>query len=390
MKKKIAILGSTGSIGKTLIDIIKKDKKTFQVELLTANKNYKELLKQAYLLNVSNLIINDKKSFISLSKKCKKNIKIYNDFSSFKKIFKKKIDYTMSSIIGIDGLKPTLDIIKYTKNIAIANKEAIICGWNIISNELKKNKTNFIPIDSEHFSIWSLLHNKKTSDIENIFITASGGPFLNFPKNKFSQITIKHALNHPTWKMGKKITIDSATLMNKIFEVIEAKNIFNLSYDKLSILIHPNSYVHAIIKFNNGLIKMLIHETSMKVPIFNSLYLHQNTNLIKTGKIDINKLNNLDFSEPDLKKFQSLKIVKLLPNKNSLFETILITVNDEIVKLFLNKKIKFNQIVPLIIKIINLNEFAKFKKITPKTLEKITQLNRLVRLKIKSLVYKFS
>ncbi|MBD1135398.1 1-deoxy-D-xylulose-5-phosphate reductoisomerase [Pelagibacterales bacterium SAG-MED47] len=390
MKKKVAILGSTGSIGKTLFSIIKKDKKNFDVELLTGDKNYKELLKQAKLLKVKNLIITDQNSYLIFKKKKIKNINVYNNFSSFKKIFKKKIDYVMSSIIGLDGLSPTLKIIKYTKNIAIANKEAIICGWNLIDKELKKNKTKFIPVDSEHFSIWSLINNKNYPDIKRIYITASGGPFLLTPKRKFSKITVKQALNHPTWKMGKKISIDSATLMNKIFEVIEAKNIFNLSYDKISILIHPNSYVHAIVEFNNGLTKILIHETSMYIPIYNTLYHDKNNKLIKSNKINLKKLNNLDLSNPNLNRFKSLNIKKFLPNKVSLFETILITANDEIVKLFLKNEIRFNQITPLIIKIIKKKEFSKFKKITPKNLEKITKLNRLVRLKIESLVYKFS
>ena len=391
MKKKIVILGSTGSIGRTLVDIIKKDKSNFKISLLTANKNYKKLFEQAKNLNVKNLIITDKKSFKNFRTKYKnKNIKVYNDFSLFKKIFNKRVDYVMSSITGIDGLKPTLEVIKFTKNIAIANKEAIICGWNLIKKELNKNKTKFIPVDSEHFSIWSLINNKKSVDIKKIYITASGGPFLNFSKKKFSKITIKQALKHPTWKMGKKITIDSSTLMNKLFEVIEAKNIFDLSYNQISILIHPDSYVHAIIEFKNGLTKVLIHETSMTIPIFNSLYYDVNKDISRQNKIDINKLNNLNFSKPDIDKFQSLKIIRFLPKNISLFETVLIVANDEIVKYFLMKKIKHQQIVPLIIQIINSKEFSKFKKISPKNLEKITELTRLVRLKIKSLVYKVS
>ena len=146
-------------------------------------------------------------NILSRDKYCKK-INIYKNFNELKKIFNKKIDYSMSAITGIDGLKPTLEIIKYSKNIAIANKEAIICGWNLLNSELKKNKTNFIPVDSEHFSLWSLLRNDKSNNIKNIYITASGGPFLDLPKKKFSKITIKQALKHPTWKMGKKITID--------------------------------------------------------------------------------------------------------------------------------------------------------------------------------------
>ena len=188
--------------------------------------------------------------------------------------------------------------------------------------------------------------------------------------------------------MGKKISIDSATLMNKLFEVIEAKNIFDIPYDKINILIHPNSYVHAIVKFNNGLTKLLIHETSMKIPIYNALYFDEKTISFKSKVLDINKLNRLNFSSPNLTKFPSLKFLKLLPKKISLYETVLISANDEIVKLFLNKKINFTQIIPYINKIIKSKEFTKYKKITPKTLNNITELNKFVRFKIKSLVYK--
>ena len=185
MKKKIAILGSTGSIGKTLIEIIKEDRKNFEITLLSADENYKELLKQAKTFKVKNIIINNKTSFEKIkNNKIANKIKIFNDFNCYKHIFKNKIDYTMSSISGIQGLKPTIEIIKYTKNIAIANKETIICGWNLIDKELRKNKTNFIPVDSEHFSIWYALKGIDKKIIDKIYLTASGGPFLNYPKKK--------------------------------------------------------------------------------------------------------------------------------------------------------------------------------------------------------------
>ena len=386
MKKKIAILGSTGSIGKSLIDIIKRDKKSFEITLLAANKNYKELIKQAKLFNVKNLIITDNNSFILAKKNfSKKKLNIFNDYESFKKIFKSKNDFIMSSITGLQGLKPTLNSIKFTKNILIANKEAIICGWNLIEKEMSKYNTNFIPVDSEHFSIWSLLKKNEIKKIDKIFITASGGPFLKLPKRSFSKISIKSALKHPNWKMGKKITIDSATLMNKLFEVIEAKNIFNIPYKDLKILVHPKSYVHAIIKFSNGLTKLLIHDTSMKIPIFNALNSTNSFKKFDSKKLDIKKLNNLDLSSPDLKKFPCLKLLKKLPEKNSLFETVLVTVNDEVVKLFLEKKIKFTDIHKIISKTISSKKYLKYKKKPANNLNKIINLNKFVRLKMKSL-----
>ena len=385
MKKKIAILGSTSSIGKSLLDIIKKDKKNFKIELLTANTNYKDLISQANKFNVKNIIITDLNSFKKTKIICKnRNINIFQNFESLKKILPKKVDYVMSAISGIGGLLPTHKIIKHTKLIAIANKEAIICGWPLIKKELKKHKTKFIPVDSEHFSIFSLLDNTDKKEIEKIFITASGGPFRNLPKKKFKKIKLKDALKHPNWRMGKKITIDSATLMNKVFEVIEAKNIFDSSYDKISILIHPKSYVHAIIKFKNGLIKFLIHEPDMKIPIYNSIYYEKNKN-IKTRPLDFKILNNLELKKVEKTKFPLVKLLDKIPNQSSLFETILITINDYLVYKFLEKKINFQELNKLIYKISNYKEFQKFKKINPKNLKEIYNLRDYVRLKIESL-----
>ena len=382
--KKIAILGSTGSIGSSLLNIIKKDKKNFKIELLTANKDYKKLIKQAKVYNVKNIIIGDANSFLIASKLLiNTKINVFKNFNSLNKIFnkKKKIDYTMCAISGFQGLKPTLDIIKYTKTIAIANKESIICGWNLIKEDLKRYKTNFIPIDSEHFSIWSLLNNNKKNNFEEIYITASGGPFRELPLKKFKDISIKNALNQPNWSMGKKITIDSATMMNKVFEIIEAKKIFDLNYNQLKILIHPKSYLHAIVKFNNGLSKLLVHDTNMTIPIFNSIYLNSGKK-IKSKKINIKVLNNLDLKEVDTIRFPAINILKKLKKKDSLFETVIVSANDKLVNLFLNKKIKFINISRILLKICSIAEFKKFKSIKPRNIEEIRNLSDYVSLKI--------
>jgi 1-deoxy-D-xylulose-5-phosphate reductoisomerase len=385
MKKKIAIFGSTGSIGKCLVNIINKDKKNFEVILLTANKDIKELLKQIKNFKVKNIIVTNNNKFKIIKKILKnKKINIYNNFEAIDKIFKKRIDYTMNAVSGLDGLKPTLNIIKFTKHIAIANKESIICGWPLINNKLKRYKTKFIPIDSEHFSIWSLINNAKDHNIEKVFITASGGPFNNFSLKKFKTITPKLALNHPNWKMGKKITIDSATMMNKVFEIIEAKKIFNLDYNKLSILVHPKSYVHAIVKFSNGLTKILVHDTNMVIPIFNSVYLGSKKKII-SNKLDLNIMNNLNFKELDKKKFPVAKILNYLPQKDSLFETVIVSANDMLVRKFLNREISFLDISKLMLKIINNKEFLKFKKIPINNIDQITHLSHYVSLKINAL-----
>ena len=383
MKQKVAILGSTGSIGKTCLKIIAKDKKNFDLKLLTAKKNYKLLFKQAEKFSVKHIIITDKKSYHEAISRNIKNIKIYNNFNQFKKIFPKKLDYVMSAIVGLDGLIPTINIIKYTKVIAIANKETIICAWNLIKKKLDYYKTKFIPVDSEHFSIWYALKNYKNLDINKIYLTASGGSLLNIPKSKFKNLKLSKVLKHPNWKMGKKITIDSSTMMNKVFEIIEAKKIFNLNYNQLGIIIHPKSYVHAIIKFNDGMIKIIAHDTTMEIPIFNSIYADKKK-IINTDKINIQKLNNLNFKKIDFIKFPSVKLLNHLPQKDSLFETALVSINDKLVNHFLEGKIKYNDLNVKMSKLLNRLEIKRLKKKLPSNISNVINTHEFINSKINS------
>ncbi len=385
MKKKIAILGSTGSIGKTTFNIIKKNKKDFDVVLLTTNKNINEITKQIRQLKVKNIIVSSKPHYLRLKNKLKKNkVKIFNSFDNLDKIINKKLDYIMCSITGLAGLKPTIDCIHLTKTIAIANKESIICGWGLIHKKIKKFKTKFIPVDSEHFSIWSLLGDESKSNIEEIIITASGGPFLNISKKKFIKIKSKDAIKHPNWNMGKKISVDSATLMNKVFEVVEAQKIFEVDCKKFKVLTHPQSYVHAIVKFKNGLTKILIHDTDMKIPIFNSIY-YKSNKYLKTKKLDLKKINNLNLKSVDTMKFPSIKFLKKINNKNTLFETVLVSSNDELVDLFLKNKIKFTDISKILNKILNNKKFKRYQYVIPNNYRQILSLDEYVRLKTRAL-----
>ena len=376
--KKIAILGSTGSVGKQTIDIIRKNKQKFKILLLTANKNHNLLSKQIKEFNVKNVIVSDHKSYLILKKKFK-NIKIINNFDKIDKLVPSKFDYTMSSISGFNGLKPTIKIIKKTKTIAIANKESIICGWNLIKKQLDKHNTKFIPVDSEHFSIWSVIKNVDPNLIDQIIITASGGPFLNL-KNKKIKKTPKLATNHPNWKMGKKISIDSATLINKVFEIIEAQRIFNLKKKFFEIIIHPKSYLHSIIKYTNGTSKLLVHDTTMKIPIFNYICKDLKKKLI-TKSLDFDTLNNLKLSKPNKKQFPLLGILDYIQEDISLFETVIVAANDELVENYLIGNIKFNQISKLLFNIISQKEFKNLKYKKPKDLKQIIKLNKYVRLK---------
>ncbi len=384
MKKKIAILGSTGSIGKSLLRIVKKNKNDFEIILLTANKNYKELYNQTKKYKVKNVIITDFSCYLKFKKiNRNKKLKIFSNFNHLSKIFKTKIDYVMSSIIGLNGLNPTIKIIKYTKTIAIANKESIICGWNLINRELTKYKTTFVPVDSEHFSIWYALKNTNNCNINKIILTASGGPLLKIPINKINSLKTKEILKHPNWRMGKKISVDSATMINKVFEIIEAKNIFNINLNKLSILIHPRSYVHAILSFKDGMIKIIAHETTMEIPIFNSIYNNQNK-YFTFKDINIKKINNLNLSTVDKKKFPLIRILSMIPDKISLFETVLVSANDELISHYLEKKIRYLDISKILLKTLKLKEFTRYKKIKPNKISDIIKLDEYVRLKINS------
>ena len=357
MRKKICILGSTGSIGISTLEIISKDKKNFDVILLSGNSNFKLLISQALKFKPKYIYSNN----FFLTKKikyfCKKNkIIIINDLNKLKKI---KFDITISAISGVAGLLPTLNIIKFSKKILIANKESIICGWKFINKELKKYNCFFTPIDSEHFSISDLIQNKNKNLIKYIYLTASGGPFFN-KKINLNKVTPTQAVKHPNWKMGKKISVDSANLMNKILEIIEASLIFNLPLNKFKIIIHPQSLIHAIIEFRNGLSSMLYHNNDMKIPIANSLYDNFYMNKENINKFCFEK--KLSFFLPNIKKFSSIKILGLNKILNETGFILINVLNEILVERFLNNKILFTDIVYKLRVILNSNLVKNYLK----------------------------
>jgi len=382
MKKKIGILGSTGSIGENTFKIISNNKNDFNVIFLSTNNNVQKLYKQSIKVKPKAVIIFNKKKYFKFKNKfIKKKIKVFNTFNDLKlSIIKKKIDYIMCSISGLAGLDSTINCIDKTKNIAIANKESIICAWELIEKKLIKNKTKFIPVDSEHFSIWSLLQNQSIKSVEKVIITASGGPFLNYKMNKLRTVKPNEAIKHPNWKMGKKISIDSATLMNKVFEIIEAQRIFKIDINKFEIFIHPKSYIHSIIKFINGQIKILAHEADMKIPIFNSIY-GKKIKKIYTKKIDINLINNINLMRVSLSRYPVIKILNKIGNKNTLFETVVISANDELVDLYIKNKITFLEINKFLFKILKFKKYSNLTNKKPRKISDIINLSEEVRLK---------
>ncbi len=373
MTFSIALLGSTGSIGKSALKALQKDKK-YKVRLLTTNKNANKIFKQAIQFKVKNVIITNKLKYNKYKLLFKKNnINLYLGLHNIKKILSKKVTYTINAISGIEGLEPSLDIIPYTEYFLIANKESIICGWKLINYKLKKYNTKFIPIDSEHFSIWKLIQNEPKREIKKVILTASGGPFLNKSLKNIRNISPNQALNHPTWKMGKKISIDSSNMMNKVFELIEAKKIFGLNDKNISILIHPTSYVHAIVVFKNDLIKILAHEANMIIPISSALNINYVSDK-KKKKFNLKKLNNMNFTKPDYNRFPMLSIIKKIPKNDSYFETILITLNDSLVDKYLKGEINYISIQKNLLNLIESTYLKKYYKLKPKSIYDIKRM----------------
>ncbi len=381
MKIKIAILGSTGSIGESTLKVIKENKFFFDVVLLTANNNYKKLIKQAKIFNAKNIIINNKSHYEKIKKSLKNSkIKVFTNHTPIKNIISGKIDITMSAIVGLAGLQPTVDAIKISKSVCLANKETIICAWDILKNLKRKYKTKILPVDSEHFSIMELIRNSHPKEIDEVIITASGGPFLKTNKKKFRFIKPSQAIKHPNWKMGKKISVDSATMMNKVFEVIEAYKLFDLDKKVYKIKIHPQSFVHSIVRFKNGLIKMILYKTDMKIPIFNILNINRNM-FCRSHEINTKLLNDMNFYEVDKKRFPAIKLVDKCLNSGPSTPIIVNASNEVLVGLFLRKKIGFLDIVRNINKIFKDKDFKKYARRKAKSVKDIEIIDKWARLK---------
>ena len=376
MKKKISILGSTGSIGLSTLKIVEKKKNNFSVNLLVANKNFNIISKQIKKYKPSYFIVRDKNTFNKIKKKFNKNKTII--LNNFLKEMNFVSDITVAAIPGISGLEPTLKAVKFSKKILIANKEAIICGWRLLKKEALNFKTKIIPIDSEHFSIFKLLEYEKKEEIKKIYITASGGPFLNYNKKQLQKIKPVDALKHPKWKMGKKISVDSSTLMNKILELSEAQKIFNFENQKLSIVIHPESLVHAIIELKNGLVKFIYHETSMIIPILNAIY-EKNLDIDKFFKKKNSQvLKNITFKNVNKQIFPVIK----LKNKINEFESssiIINAANEVAVEQFLGKKLSFLKIHKTIMSILNDRNYKKYAIKKPKNIKEIIMIDNWAR-----------
>ena len=381
MKKKVSILGSTGSIGLNSLKIFEKKKNLFSIYLLSANKNFKLICDQIKSYDPKIFIINDFKTFKKIKIKFKKkNIKFFNNINECK-LNLSKSNITIAAIPGIIGLHPTIELIKKSQKVLIANKESIICGWNLIKKIAKKNNTRIIPIDSEHFSIMKLLTNEKKNNIEKIYLTASGGPFLKYSLSKLNNVKPNEALKHPKWKMGKKISIDSASLMNKMLEIMEAQKLFAFSLKKIDIVIHPESLVHAIIQFKNGLYKFLYHETTMVIPLLNAIF-EKNLDIkkvFKNGEIKKNFFfKDLSCQKVDKKRFP---VIKLKSRMNEFFSTPIIinAANEILVDQYLKKKIPFHSFYKSILDVLRDRNYRKYAIREPRNINQIFLIDQWSR-----------
>jgi len=291
----------------------------------------------------------------------------------------RKIDVTVSAIPGIAGLEPTVLFTKISRKILLANKEAIICGWHLIKKNSIKYKTELVPIDSEHFSINTLLKNYSSNQVEKIYITASGGPFLKLNIKKFKNIKPKDAIKHPKWSMGKKISVDSATLMNKVLEITEALKLFPFSLKQYEIIIHPNSLIHAIIKLKNGTSLFLYHIPDMKIPIGNALLKDFNyEQFFKPKNTTYNKIKSLDFLPLDKKKFPSVSLISEMNSRKS--SSIIINAANEIfVGEFLQNNIDFNDIVSYLKLVLRDKSYIKTSNLSADSIKNIYIIDNWAR-----------
>lgn len=358
--KKIAIFGSTGSIGTTTLNVVRENKKIFKVITLVAGKNIDKLIEQIKEFKPKNVYITSLENAEILKKEFPK-LKVYYGEEGMDEISKlTDFDISVSALVGISGLKPTYNMIKNGKTVALANKEVLVTGGKIIIETAKKNGAKLLTVDSEHSAIMQCLNGEGENEIDKILLTASGGPF--FDKEITDKITPDEALNHPTWNMGPKVTIDSSTMMNKGFEVIEAKWLFDVPPEKIEVVVHRKSLVHSMVQYKDGTIIANIGPKSMQLPIAYALnYPKRLSNNIE--KLDLFAIKDLSFEKPDLKKFKCLQLAYDAIKKGHCYQVILNAADEVLVEAFINKKIKYTDIPIGIERVMNSYENRDLKTI---------------------------
>ena len=341
-KKNIIIYGATGSIGSSVLSILKNNFHKLNLEGITCNKNIKKLIKISNTFNVKKIGFNEceiKDTQVIDDNK----YKIFNDISNFHKMITHKTDIIIFANSGLKSIDLLLKVLKSGKKVGIANKECIISLGDRINSFKKKYSTQIIPLDSEHNSIYHLLKINNV-DFKSITITASGGPFFNANNYDLKNVTVKQAINHPIWKMGKKISVDSATLMNKALEIIEAKYLFDLKKNEINAIIHPQAIVHAIVNYHNGMSAAILSKPDMKIPISSLFFDFKNFNNVNNS-LDITKCSKLEFISIDDKKFPAINLAYQVLKKGGSAPHVFNYLNELLVDLFIKNKIKFTEIV---------------------------------------------
>jgi 1-deoxy-D-xylulose-5-phosphate reductoisomerase len=347
-KRNICILGSTGSIGQSSLEVISNLSERFRPLYLATNRNIELLQQQIERFKPKAVAVLNQDAASQLRKSVNGSVRVHAGEEGFLELVARPdVDIVISSLVGFAGLLPTIEAIKHGKTVALANKETLVVAGEIITNLVKQHKAQLIPVDSEHSAILQCLAGEHPDQIAKLILTASGGPFLHTDKKEFDNITVEAALNHPNWKMGNKITIDSATLMNKGLEVIEAHWLFNLPPEKIEVLIHPQSIVHSMVEFVDGSVKAQMGIPDMKLPIQYALTYPQRTSSVYR-RINFAELREITFFEPDREKFECLGLAYEALQIGGTQPAILNASNEVAVALFLNKKIKFSQISTLI------------------------------------------
>ncbi|WP_125153737.1 1-deoxy-D-xylulose-5-phosphate reductoisomerase [Clostridium rectalis] len=347
MKKNICILGATGSIGTQALDVLRKEKEDFSLIGISANNNWEAIINIIKEFEPKFAVLMNKNACDKVKDYCNDNdlnTEILQGMDGLIAISKlPEVDIVLTSVVGMIGLKPTLSAIKSGKDIALANKETLVVGGEIIKREALKNKVNIIPVDSEHGAIFQCLRGNNDKTVSKILLTASGGPFRGKNANELKNVTVKDALNHPKWSMGKKISIDSATLMNKGLEVIEAHFLFDVDYDNIQTVIHKESIIHSMVEYIDGSVIAQLATTDMKLPIQYALnYPMRKESVI--DKLDFYSINKLTFEKPDIDTFKPLKLAYSAGKIGGTMPTVLNAANEAAVALFLKQHISFLKI----------------------------------------------
>ncbi len=363
MKKKITIFGSTGSIGESTLDIIRQNPDKYEIIGLTANTNYKKLLEQVEHFNPKVVSINDNNAYIKFTDlNNNKKLRVLNGKNCHKEILDLNTDLVVAAITGSAGLMPVVSALEKGLSIALANKESLVCSGSLVTSIAKKNNAKILPVDSEHNAIYQVLDSKNKSKISRLILTASGGPFFNKDIKELDDILPEEAIKHPNWSMGKKISIDSATMMNKGLELIEAYYLFDISHKNIDVIIHPESIIHSCVEYMDGSMLSQMGTPDMRTPISYTLAYPER---IKTNvkRLDLCEIKQLNFFKPDLKKYPSLRLAYEALEIGKSAPTILNAANEVAVESFLNQGIKFLSISKVVEKTLNKASFCNVNSI---------------------------